>query len=116
MVREVGPDTGCLRLTGETVAVPPGWRVRARRPGDRIRERPDRSRRKLKELFQSAGVPPWLRPGVPILEWDGEPVALGDWVIGPRLRAWLEEHDLEYRWEPADPVLVRVRADLQPEG
>lgn len=115
MVLELGPDAGCLRLAGEAVAVPPGWRVRARRPGDRIRERQDRSRRKLKQLFQSAEVPPWLRPGVPVLEWDGEPVALGDWVIGQRLRAWLEEHDLEYRWEPADPVLARVRADLQAE-
>lgn len=114
MALELGPDAGRLRLTGAPGAVPPaGWRVRARRPGDRIRERPDGSSRKLKQLFQSASVPPWLRPGVPVLEWDGEPVALGDWALGHRLQAWLEEHGLEYRWDPADPVLARVRADLQ---
>jgi tRNA(Ile)-lysidine synthase len=110
---ELGQDAGRLRLHGEPVAVPPGWRVRTRRPGDRIRPRRDGPSRTLKHFFQSAVIPPWLRPGIPVLEWDGEPVALGDWVLGDRLQTWLRDHGLEYRWEPADSVLVRVHADLQ---
>jgi hypothetical protein len=50
---------------------------------------------------------------VPVLEWDGEPVALGDWVIAPRLQDWLAARGLAYRWEPADPVLDRIRQDCQ---
>jgi tRNA(Ile)-lysidine synthase len=110
---DLGPDTGRLHLLGDTTPVPPGWHVRARRSGDRIRQRPQGPNQKLKHLFQSASVPPWLREGIPVLEWDGEPVALGDWVIGHRLQAWLLEHGLDYLWNPADPVLARLRADCQ---
>ena len=111
---ELGPDSGQLALLGPPTRVPDGWLVRARQPGDSIRVQPHGSSQKLKRFFQAASVPPWLRPGVPVLEWDGEPVALGDWILGHRLRAWLMEHGLEYRWNPADPVLSRVRADCQP--
>jgi hypothetical protein len=38
---ELGRDTGCLLLEGKPAAIPPGWRVRARRPGDRLRPHPD---------------------------------------------------------------------------
>lgn len=107
----LGPDSGRLLLTGKAVTVPAGWRVRARRPGDRIRPRPEGPSRTLKQLFQAAAVPPWMRPAIPVLEWDGEPVAVGDWKYGHRLRAWLRENDVEYRWDPADPVLVRMRAE-----
>lgn len=110
---ELGQDAGRLWLQGGPAVIPPGWRVRARRPGDRLRGRPDGPSRKLKHFFQSASIPPWLRPAIPVLEWEGEPVALGDWVFGHRLQAWLLDNRLEYRWEPADSVLARVHADLQ---
>ncbi len=89
------------------------WLVRTREPGDRIRPRPGGSSQKLKHFFQAASIPPWFRPGIPVLVWDGEPVALGDWIIGHRLQEWLLENDLEYRWEPADPALARLRSDSQ---
>lgn len=110
---DLGPACGQLTLRGGSSTIPEGWRVRPRQPGDRIRLRPQAARQKIKQLFQATNVPPWLRPGIPILEWDGEPVALGDWVLGHRLQTWLAENDLEYRWSPADPVLIRVRADGQ---
>jgi tRNA(Ile)-lysidine synthase len=113
MQLDLGTDSGQLVLRGEPTAIPPGWAVRTRQPGDRIRAHPHGSSQKLKDLFQAAAVPPWLRPGVPVLEWAGEAVALGDWVLGHRLRDWLLEHGLEYRWEPADPVLARLRSDCQ---
>ncbi|MBT8049501.1 MAG: tRNA lysidine(34) synthetase TilS [Xanthomonadales bacterium] len=113
MKLELGPDTGWLRLSGKNTNIPDAWKVRARKPGDRIRTVPDGPSRKLKQLFQSALIPPWLRPGIPVLEWDGEPVALGDWVIGHRLQSWLFENNLTYQWRPSDPVLNRVRTDSQ---
>jgi tRNA(Ile)-lysidine synthase len=109
----IGPDSGSLRLLGEAVEVPPGWKARARQSGDRIRLLPDGPSYKLKQFFRSAMIPPWLRSGIPVLEWDGEPVALGDWVIGYRLQNWLLENGLKYQWRPSDPVLSRIRSDCQ---
>jgi len=115
MQLDLGPDSGSLVLRGAPVTLPDGWRVRSRQPGDRIRPRAEGGSQKLKHFFQAASVPPWLRPGIPVLEWDGEPVALGDWIIGHRLQEWLLEHGLEYCWEPADPVLARVHSDCRPQ-
>ncbi|MEJ2322998.1 MAG: tRNA lysidine(34) synthetase TilS, partial [Gammaproteobacteria bacterium] len=106
-------SAGRLQLHGEPTTIPPGWAVRPRQAGDRIRPRSDGSSQKLKHFFQVAAVPPWLRPGIPVLEWDGEAVALGDWVLGHRLREWLQENELEYTWEPIDPVLARLRSDCR---
>jgi tRNA(Ile)-lysidine synthase len=113
MQLELGPDSGLLVLRGEAVEIPGDWLVRTREPGDRIRPRPGGSSQKLKHFFQAASIPPWFRPGIPVLVWDGEPVALGDWIIGHRLQDWLVEHDLKYYWEPADPALARLRSDSQ---
>jgi tRNA(Ile)-lysidine synthase len=113
MKLEIGPDSGWLRLVGESTTIPASWKVRARQSGDRIRPLPDGPSRKLKQFFRSATIPPWLRPGIPVLEWDGEPVALGDWIMGHRLQNWLLENNLKYQWRPSDPVLGRVRSDCQ---
>jgi tRNA(Ile)-lysidine synthase len=110
---DLGPDSGSLHLKGTPVDIPENWQVRSRKSGDRIRVLPNGPSHKLKQLFQSAFVPPWLRTGIPILVWDEEPVALGDWVIGNRMQAWLYENDLKYKWQPADPVLARLRMDCQ---
>jgi tRNA(Ile)-lysidine synthase len=53
--------------------------LRPRTGGERLRTRPDGPHRSLKNLFQEQGVPPWLRPRLPILWSRGHPV----WV--PRL-------------------------------
>lgn len=113
MELDLGPDSGRLRLEGKPVTLPGSWRVRARKGGDRIRVLPNGPSHKLKQLFQSSFIPPWLRPGIPVMVWDNEPVALGDWVLGHRLNAWLYENDLKLKWQPADPVLARLRMDCQ---
>jgi tRNA(Ile)-lysidine synthase len=110
---DLGPDTGAICLLGEPVSIPAGWLVRSRKEGDRIRLLPNGPSHKVKQFFQSAFVPPWLRPAIPVLEWEGEPVALGDWVIGHRLQQWLFENDIQYQWRPTDAVLARVRSDCQ---
>lgn len=110
---DLGPDCGLLRLAGKSVPIPGSWKVRARKAGDRIRLLPNGPSHKIKQLFQNAFIPSWLRSGIPVLEWDNEPVALGDWVVSYRLKNWLYKNDLEYHWQPADPVLSRIRTDCQ---
>lgn len=109
----LGPDAGQVRLSGPKTDIPHGWRVGSRRPGDRIRPVEGGPSRKLKLLFQAASIPPWLRLGIPVLYWDDEAVALGDWIIGYRLNNWLVENDLDFEWKPADPVLEQVRRGCQ---
>lgn len=113
MELDLGPDSGCLRLIGNTTTIPKGWLIREREPGDRIRLVEQGPSQKIKHFFQLTSIPPWLRSGIPVMEWDGEAVALGDWVIGHRLQEWLIEHDLDYEWQPTDPVLARIRSESQ---
>jgi tRNA(Ile)-lysidine synthase len=113
MSLDLGPSSGTLELIGEPARIPPGWVVGPRRGGARIRTVEQGPSRKLKHFFQSATIPPWLRPGIPVIYWDDEPVALGDWVIGHRLNWWLMENGLDLAWRPADPVLERLHADCQ---
>jgi len=46
-------------------------RVRLRAGGERLQPDARRPRRSLKNLFQDAGVPPWERARLPLLECDG---------------------------------------------
>jgi tRNA(Ile)-lysidine synthase len=64
---------------------------------------------RLKNIFQAAAVPPWLRDAVPLTALDGELSAIGDWCIGDRLGAWLGDTRLRLRWRPRDPLLSYVR-------
>ena len=105
----LGPASGTLGLTDRTVTPPPGWTVGPRRSGVRFRRAADGPSRTLKHCFQACGVPPWLRPGVPILYWDDEPVAIGDGPVADRLRRWLDDHGVTLCWQPAETVLERVR-------
>ena len=110
---DLGPDAGSYCLPGLEIPLPGNWRVGPRAAGDRIRAIEGGPSRKLKHCFQTASIPPWLRLGIPVLYWDDEPVALGDWVIGHRLISWLTEHELELVWKPADAALARVHSDCQ---
>lgn len=110
---DLGPVAGTYTLVGGETPIPEGWRVAPRASGARIRPRESGPSRKIKQYFQAASVPPWLRLGIPVLYWDDEPVALGDWALGHRLWQWLAENGLELEWKPADPVLARVRSDCR---
>ena len=109
----LGPASGTLSLSNEDLRPPYGWTVDSRRAGVRFRIATDAPGRTLKHCFQVAGVPPWLRAGVPVLYWDDEPVAIGDRLTSERLRDWLERHGVELTWRPADPALLRVRDDIR---
>ena len=107
---ELDDSLGCLQLLGNKIAIPVGWRVAARHKDGRIRLHEQGVRRKLKDLFRESAIPPWLRSSIPVLYWDGEAVAIGDWVIAQRLQNWLDNHDAEYRWEPGSALLSDLRS------
>jgi len=67
---------GCGRLR---LAPPPprGLSVRFMRGGERFRPAGAAHSRTLKNLFQEAGVPPWVRLRTPLIEADGELVYVG---------------------------------------
>jgi tRNA(Ile)-lysidine synthase len=109
MAIDLGTDSGRYVLHGCETAIPPGWRVAPREKGMRLRPHAQGHSRKIKHYFQSGGVPPWLRLGIPLLYWDDEPVALGDWVLGHRLQDWLSGNALTLEWQPVDPALRFVR-------
>jgi len=56
----------------------PTLQVRWRRGGEKLRLAHNRPRREIRNLFQEAGVPPWLRERTPMIELDGELVAVGE--------------------------------------
>jgi tRNA(Ile)-lysidine synthase len=61
--------------------------------------------RQLKNVFQEASVPPWLRDSIPLLVLDGEPVAVGDWYLADSFAKRLSEAGGRLRWLPENPLL-----------
>ena len=80
-------------LRAEALAAGP-WRVAFRAGGERL-ELPGRSgSRALKKLMNEAGVPPWLRLRMPLVEIGGTLAAVGDlwvaaaWSAPPEHKGW----------------------------
>ncbi len=100
---DLGKDVGQIQL--ETVT-PAGNRSEAARPegpegvfsiGGRINMEQDSIslggiHKSLKNVFQSADIPPWLRDSIPLCSLDGELVAIGDWCFNERFASWLSEN------------------------
>lgn len=70
------PGGGTLSLQGRRVEQP--LTVRYRQGGEALRPHGDCHTRELRDLFQRAGVPPWERPRIPLLEAGGRLVAVAD--------------------------------------
>jgi len=110
MTLELGNSVGCLLLRGNEVNIPAGWQVGPRQPGGRIALHEQGARRKLKDLFRESAIPPWMRASIPVLYWDGEAVAAGDWLIAYRLKNWLETNELDYVWKAGTPLLAELQS------
>lgn len=108
-VLDLGPVHGSLRIAGGGSA-PEGLRVGPRRSGDRMRLHCGGPGRRVKDLLRESGVPPWLRDSIPVLYHADEVLALGDWMLSGRWRAWLAEHGATFQWTPEDDLLRKLRA------
>jgi len=69
----------------------------------------------LKNLFQLAGIPPWLRDSIPLCRLDGELVALGDWCFSDQFAARMSENNINLCWQPRDPLLQFIHSQQHPE-
>jgi len=63
----------------------------------------------LKNLFQMAGIPPFLRDCIPLCKMDNELVAMGDWCFSERFTAWMSENNIDLSWRPRHPLLQFIR-------
>ena len=107
---DLGTDFGQIHLSGNPADIPDGWEIGPRRKGARMTQHTGGPRRKLKELMRECGLPPWLRSAVPVLYWQGEVAALGDWLLSARLQHWLSDSGLVYTWQPNHPLLCKLQS------
>lgn len=77
---------------------PQTFTVCFRQGGERIQLPQEPFHRKLKKLFQDAGIPPWVRDRTPLI-YAGEALwAVGNrWHSGP-CAAWLADHKIRLAW------------------
>ncbi|MGH8125771.1 MAG: tRNA lysidine(34) synthetase TilS [Rhodanobacteraceae bacterium] len=103
----LGLPEGCGTLTVETtndasakdVAIfNPPLAVRLRRGGERIKPAGEPHTRELRDLFQKARVPPWLRMRCPLIYADDELIAVADLWINDRGKTFFDACDARPRW------------------
>lgn len=107
--------SGRLLLPDELLQTEQPLRLSYRREGDRIRPAGRQGQRKLSQLFQEAGVPPWLRDSWPIIR-DAEGVL---WVPGLCYdMRWQKKTASMGRWQPfglsGEPFFVSLQYHLDP--
>ncbi len=73
-----------LEAAGSAGGAAPEFEVKARAGGERIRPSQAGPSRLLKTWLQEAAVPPWQRPGLPLLWESGEVVGVADLWLSPR--------------------------------
>jgi len=109
------PDgLGCLALLAADgrsldpqAVFPPGLAVRFGVTGLFCRRGQGGRRRALKKLFQEQGVPPWIRPYIPLIFAQSDLVAVGNLgICYPEAVAW--EQEFRIGWQVADRRLSVV--------
>ncbi len=76
----------------------PPWLVRTRRGGERIKPAGDVHTRELRDLFQQARVPPWLRERCPLIFAGDELMAVADLWLSARGEAAFGAHGVRPTW------------------
>jgi tRNA(Ile)-lysidine synthase len=113
---ELGGDVGRLTLEGPVPRLPAGeFRVGNRRNMEETVINQGDHHKSLKNLFQSAGIPPWLRDLIPLCEHDGELVAMGDWCFSKQFESWMSESGIRLVWQPLNPLLKHIQSQQSPD-
>lgn len=89
---------GRLELAGPGERRSLGLSVRSGQPGERIRLHTAGGHRRVKNLMQEFGIPPWQRALWPRLYLDGRLVAVGDQWLDPDFASLLGQNRLRLRW------------------
>jgi tRNA(Ile)-lysidine synthase len=72
--------------------------VRSRRGGERLRIAGNRPARALKALLRDAGIPAWMRSGVPLVYCGDELAAVPGIGVDPRFAATSGGEGFELAW------------------
>jgi tRNA(Ile)-lysidine synthase len=105
----LGDELGELMLEGASMGGPPGaFAVRNRKTCQTNSIRQGKHHKSLKNLFQSAGIPDWLRDYIPLCELQGEVVAIGNWCFDDHFAKWMSENNVNLSWSPKNPLLQFV--------
>lgn len=91
------PDGGWVALSATTAPMP--FEVSGHRAGMRMKLDPKRPSQSLKNLFQAAGIPPWVRRSCPWLWCDGMLWAVGDFFMSADCARWLEMQGAQWQWQ-----------------
>ena len=91
------------------------WQAGPPRAGERILVA-GRGHRVIARLLQDRGVPPWLRPSVPVLRYDDTALAVGGAVFDPARAQQVERAPASLAWRPYSAALREVRRRLQARG
>lgn len=77
------------------------WQVRSRLEGDSIALSARSGHVALKNVFQQANIPPWLRATWPLLTCDGEIVAVVDIATAKAFNVCADQAGVLCKWKPA---------------
>jgi tRNA(Ile)-lysidine synthase len=91
-VRSSGSGLSATRLAADRVV------VRSRRGGERLRIAGNRPARALKALLRDAGIPAWMRSGVPLVYCGDELAAVPGIGVDPRFAATSGGEGFELAW------------------
>jgi tRNA(Ile)-lysidine synthetase-like protein len=69
----------------------------------------------LKNIFQTANIPPWLRDCIPLCKLEGELVAMGDWCFSDQFAYWMSENHIKLSWHPNNPLLRFIHTQQHSE-
>ncbi|MFN3581422.1 MAG: tRNA lysidine(34) synthetase TilS [Pseudomonas sp.] len=75
------------------------WQIRYRRGGEVVRL-PGRPAKDLKQLFQEAGIPAWLRPAMPLIYCDGQLVSVGGRWHDQAFATAIAASEWSLQWRP----------------
>ncbi len=113
---DLGPSIGIIEFQS-SMDLPPGpIRVNTRLGGERIHICSSGHHKNVKDILREAGIPPWLRPSVPLLYTQENMLAVGDLVISTCLDKWLDKNQSRLSWQPTDPLLRFVHSQCQNEA
>lgn len=112
---DLGEGLGTMSFSGSPADWPIKMSVGKRTGGEKILVKSDNHSRDLKELLRKAGIPPWLRPSIPLLFSGKNLLAAGDIIVSAELRNWMDERNSELAWKPADALLKHVQGQCKIE-
>lgn len=114
-VIELGGEHGKLTLGGPGTQGPPAGFVLGNRQNCKVNTLEQGAHHKrLKNLFQSTGIPGWCRDSIPLCTLRGELVAIGDWCFSDGFAAWMTENQVKLSWQPEHALLQFIVAQQVP--